>query len=302
MRKCSLEPAGGNYRTLKDIIKKYEIDETKLNENRSLSYSNVCKDNVLKRETTLQEVFNGNRKMQSYKLLRRLVREGYKKFVCEECGITEWNNKPLSFHLHHINGNHEDNRLENLAVLCPNCHSQTDNYTGKNIRIKPQKAIKPSLSPGTENTTRRKRSKEPVRLCKECGRSIFSFDNEICSKCKKAKKEKAKRRVNPNYNIEDIIYKYENNKQSFNEIAMEYGLSVSVIINDYKTYKGIKSLEDGFIDRESLKKKIREESFLKISKEIGVTDNAIRKWCVKFGLPSKKTEIKKYTNEEWKNI
>lgn len=52
-------------------------------------------------------------------------------------------------------------------------------------------------------------------------------------------------------------------------------------------------------DREILKEKIRTQSFLSIGKEYGVSDNAIRKWCLSMGLPCKKTEINKYSNEEW---
>jgi hypothetical protein len=47
---------------------------------------------------------------------------------CGECYITEWNNKPIKFHLHHIDGNNKNNLRYNLIFLCPNCHSQTDNY------------------------------------------------------------------------------------------------------------------------------------------------------------------------------
>ena len=65
-------------------------------------------------------------------LKNRLFKEGLKKPKCEECGIVDWNGKPLSFHLHHINGKWNDNRLENLQILCPNCHSQTDNFGIKN--------------------------------------------------------------------------------------------------------------------------------------------------------------------------
>ena len=62
----------------------------------------------------------------------RLLRAGLKKLVCEECNLTDWLGKKLSFHLHHINGNYKDNRLSNLQFLCPNCHSQTDNFGVKN--------------------------------------------------------------------------------------------------------------------------------------------------------------------------
>tara|TARA_R110000851_G_C12870142_1_gene544880 strand:+ start:79 stop:714 length:636 start_codon:yes stop_codon:yes gene_type:complete len=53
--------------------------------------------------------------------------------ICSECGISEWNDKPISLDLDHINGVNNDHRIENLRYLCPNCHSQTPTYKGKNI-------------------------------------------------------------------------------------------------------------------------------------------------------------------------
>lgn len=53
-------------------------------------------------------------------------------YQCEECKITEWNNKPILLECDHIDGNHKNNTLENLRLLCPNCHSQTPTFKNKN--------------------------------------------------------------------------------------------------------------------------------------------------------------------------
>lgn len=66
---------------------------------------------------------------------KRLVKENTLSNECSECGISNWRDKPLSLHLDHINGNRKDNRRENLRFLCPNCHSQTSTYCGRNKKI-----------------------------------------------------------------------------------------------------------------------------------------------------------------------
>ena len=82
----------------------------------------------------IEELLTNERKISysSHGLKKRLITEGFKQHKCECCGITEWNGKPAPIELDHINGNHHDNRLENLRILCPNCHAQTDTYRGKN--------------------------------------------------------------------------------------------------------------------------------------------------------------------------
>jgi hypothetical protein len=70
-----------------------------------------------------------------WNLKRRLLMLGLKTPVCERCGIKDWLGEPLSFALHHVNGDNRDNRLENLQLLCPNCHSQTENFAGRNARL-----------------------------------------------------------------------------------------------------------------------------------------------------------------------
>ena len=76
----------------------------------------------------LEQVLTKDCEYNRTKLKERLVNEGLKEYKCECCGINEWNGKPISLQLHHINGINNDNRLSNLQLLCPNCHSQTDNF------------------------------------------------------------------------------------------------------------------------------------------------------------------------------
>lgn len=69
------------------------------------------------------------------KLKERLVREGKMEYKCAFCGNTgEWNDQPLTLQLDHINGVNDDHRLENLRFLCPNCHSQTETFSGRNLK------------------------------------------------------------------------------------------------------------------------------------------------------------------------
>jgi AraC-like DNA-binding protein len=77
----------------------------------------------------IEEVLTGTRVRSHVKW--RLLEAGLKENRCEICGITDWLGGPLSMALHHVNGDGQDNRLENLQMLCPNCHSQTENFSGR---------------------------------------------------------------------------------------------------------------------------------------------------------------------------
>lgn len=67
----------------------------------------------------------------------RLLADGLLEHRCSRCGIREHNGKPLSIQLDHINGVNNDYRLENLRMLCPNCHSLTETYGRRNVRRRP---------------------------------------------------------------------------------------------------------------------------------------------------------------------
>jgi len=83
----------------------------------------------------LQEILRGEHPhYQTFKLKNRLIKEGIKQNKCEECGVCEWNGKELNCELDHVDGNRTNHKLENLKMLCPNCHSQTPTFRGKNVK------------------------------------------------------------------------------------------------------------------------------------------------------------------------
>jgi len=124
--KLNIVPAGGNYQTTNRRIQKLDIDIS------HFSGQAWNKGRVIGPKRPIEEYLKENSVVQSFKLKNRLITEGLKQHKCECCGITEWMGKPTPIELDHINGNHHDNRLENLRILCPNCHAQTDTYRGKN--------------------------------------------------------------------------------------------------------------------------------------------------------------------------
>jgi len=127
LSKIGVKEAGGNYKVAKDKIKKLNLDTSHFT---GMSW---LKGQTHKHTTKPIEYYlTEDSYHQSYKLKLRLIAEGIKQHKCEKCDIIEWMGQPAPIELDHINGNNRDNRLENLRLLCPNCHAQTPTYRGRN--------------------------------------------------------------------------------------------------------------------------------------------------------------------------
>ena len=129
IRKCGRIPAGGNYQVIKKRIQKLNLSTEHFT---GQGWNTGDRYKIAVPAKPLQEILVKGCYYQSYKLAKRLIKEGLKERKCECCGNTTWLDKGIPLELHHINGDNTDNRLENLQLLCPNCHAMTDNYRGKN--------------------------------------------------------------------------------------------------------------------------------------------------------------------------
>lgn len=123
-RKLNITPNTGAQTYVTKKIKEYHIDTAHFTGRGWLKGKKITTNPG----KTLDEICVENSTYSSSKLLKKLVKEGKKKYQCEICNLTVWRENLISLELHHINGCHIDNRLENLQILCPNCHSQAHSY------------------------------------------------------------------------------------------------------------------------------------------------------------------------------
>jgi hypothetical protein len=178
LKELGLDAYSGNHRTLKERIKQDSLSVERLNEKRRARYSDLSQ----LKKIPISEIMVENSTYDTKRLKIRLVEEKILNYCCYKCGNKgEWMGKKLTLQLEHINGHSRDHRKENLCLLCPNCHSQTETYAGRNSGVKKS------------------------RFCSACG-GATKGKGSICVKCA-AQKQPKKFSVSRS-ELEKLVNKY----------------------------------------------------------------------------------------------
>ena len=233
-RYLKIAPRGGNYATVKNYVKKYEIDTSHFT---GQGWNTGLKFNPHP-PFKMEEILVENRPYNTNTLKKRLIKEGYKDHKCENCGRSEWEGNPIPLELHHINGDRNDNRIENLEILCPNCHTMTDNFRGSNKKRYDYKNnnevtnVAPKVPQNKQPKTKLVIKKEKVKkYCEYCGKELKNKRNKYCSQ------ECAHNAVSKRPPVKEFIDKineYNGNKCA---IGRYYGVSDKAIAKWIQLYR-----------------------------------------------------------------
>ncbi len=221
LNKLSLVASGSAYYIFHSRVKKLGIDTSHFTGQGHLKNKTHGWSKKISLEDLL--IANSDRILKS-QFKKRLIKEHYLENKCTECFLTEtWNGKPIVLQIDHINGDHFDHRIENLRLLCPNCHSQTETFCSRN---KGNKYFKFRKSEFLEQ-------EKIEHICLNCSIPLQKGKSKYCKQC----------------------YNY-NRKQ----------------LQQYEDPTKI-----AWLSNEELKSKLETMSYTALGRELGVSDNAIRK-------------------------
>lgn len=208
-----LREAGGNYESIKWWIAKLVLDTAHFS-----GYGHLKgKTHNWAKKRDLQDILKENTKYSSNRLKKRLIKEGTLEEKCYKCLGSKWLDEKMPLELEHINGNKFDNRIENLTLLCPNCHAQTTTYRGKNKTRYREPEIKI-----IEKQSLTKNEKE-LKICIGCGKEYSGVGLKYCSyACSHLASQRV---IRPS--VEQI--KEELKTSNFSALGRKYGVSDNTI-------------------------------------------------------------------------
>ena len=234
----------------------------------------IWSDDRVGRKFKKEEVFSSNSSTSTGSIKKIILAEKLIEYKCKECGIFEWNEKKISLELDHINGKRNDHRLCNLRFLCPNCHSQTSTFRGRNLNNGNTKVtdedILIELKKGTSirkvllNLNMAPMGGNYKRVKKIIINNDFDY-NVIKEKNvveKKINKTKCKclncgndcRRTDSKFCNTECYRNYERREKNTPKVPE--------ILEAFKKYK----------------------DFTNVGRHFKVSDNAVRGWCKKYGI------------------
>lgn len=264
---------GMSFSTFKSKATKLNCYKTNQNWNKGKSAFNDQRIN------TKHSLFCENSSARREYIKNLIIKHELIEYVCSGCGLNnEWNNKVLCLQIDHINGIRNDNRLENLRFLCPNCHSQTETWCSKNKSL-------------TVNTV-------DIELLKSIIFKSFSVTEIIgrlgfCdTKSNRLQIKKIMKDNNFNFPANEKIY----NKTNKQTKRILFTCNCGEIIKKYsKQCKKCKYVQSRMTERPSyddLIEEVNKNGFSATGRKYGVSDNAIRKWIKYYQKDSQNCENK----------
>lgn len=297
-----------NYNKLEKQLEKRNINLNKFNQNNK---ERINKQKRKKYEIPPEEFFVDGKEHKGDNIKRKLKKYNLKNVdICECCGISEWNNQPIVMQVHHKDGNRRNNKIPNLAILCPNCHSQTENYTGRNKTSFKEK-INYDYKSYIENKLEKKKQqeekiqeKEEKRLQKLAEDEEHKKQGELWSEKEKQYRPRNKGGHKPTYTFtKDVMEKaIKENNGSIKGIAFNYHVGVDIVKRKIKEF----DLEDFLknIKEEQKKATLTYYKIDGIKLTAGQWANALevgKNRYVKYATTHTYEETYEHIKKDWKN-